>query len=155
MTRAWHSVVRPGQTCAGETEGVACALGALIIASPQDDDPEGRNAGAMLPRAPWGCPGGVGGRGCRRLPLGDLVEEPDDRPKPLEVQEVLSRGPGRAVGGEAVVGAAQGDGGVAPVREPDDDVGIGPPAQADDLDAPAAEGVVRVGDGDESRRGRG
>jgi hypothetical protein len=105
----------------------------------------------MLPRAPWGCPGGVGGRGCGRLPLGDLVEESDGRPEPLKAQEVFSRRPGRAVGGEAVVGTAQGDGGVSPVGEPDDEVGVGSPAQTNNLDAPTAEGVVRMGDGDESR----
>jgi hypothetical protein len=41
---------------------------------------------------------------------------------------------------------------VAPVREPDDEIGIGPSAQANDLDALTAEGVMRMGDGDESRR---
>ena len=65
---------------------------------------------------------------------------------------MLGRGPGRALGRREVVGAAQGDGGVSSVRESDDEVGVEPPAQADDLDALTAEGVVRMGDGDESRR---
>lgn len=38
------------------------------------------------------------------------------------------------------------------VRESDDEVGVEPPAQADDLNALAAEGVMRMGDRDESRR---
>jgi hypothetical protein len=38
------------------------------------------------------------------------------------------------------------------VRESDDEVGVEPPAQADDLDALTAEGMMRMGDGDESRR---
>jgi hypothetical protein len=106
----------------------------------------------MLQRASWGCPGGFRGRGCGRLSAGDVVEEPDGGPEPLEVQEVLGPGWGRVVGGQAVVGAAQGEGGVTPVREPDDEVGVVPPAQANDLYALTAEGVMRVGDGDESRR---
>jgi hypothetical protein len=81
-----------------------------------------------------------------------VIEEADDRPQALEIQEVRGHGRERAVGGEAVVGAAQGDGGVAPVGEPDDEIGVSPPAQADDLDALAAERVMRVSDGDESRR---
>jgi hypothetical protein len=81
-----------------------------------------------------------------------VIEELDDGPKPLESQEVLGRRWGWDGGGQAVVGAAQGNGGVAPVREPDDEVGVGPPAQANDLDALTAEGVMRVGNRDESRR---
>jgi hypothetical protein len=65
---------------------------------------------------------------------------------------VLGRGPERALERREVVGAAQGDGGVSSVRESDDEVGVAPPAQANDLDALAAEGVMRMGDGDESRR---
>jgi hypothetical protein len=84
--------------------------------------------------------------------LGDVIEEPDHGPKPLELQEVLGRRWGRDVGGQAVVGAAQGDGGVAAVREPDDEVGVVPAAQANDLDALTAEGVMRVGNRDGSRR---
>jgi hypothetical protein len=76
----------------------------------------------------------------------------NDRAQALEVEQVLGCGPSRILGRREIVGAAQGDGGVASVREPDDEVGVDPPAQADDLDTPAAEGVMRMGDGDESRR---
>jgi len=41
---------------------------------------------------------------------------------------------------------------VAPVGEHDNQVGIVPSAQANDLDAMTAEGMMRMGDGDESRR---
>jgi len=41
---------------------------------------------------------------------------------------------------------------VAPVWEADDEIGISPSAQTNDLDALTAEGMMRMGDGDESRR---
>lgn len=84
--------------------------------------------------------------------MGDAIEELNDRPQALEVEQVLDCGPSRVLGRREVVGAAQGDGGVSSVRESDDEVGVDSPAQANDLDAPAAEGVMRMGDGDESRR---
>ncbi len=83
--------------------------------------------------------------------MGDAIEESKDRPQAFEVEEVLSRGRGGTLGRGEIVGAAQGDGGVSSVREPDDEVGVDPAAQANDLDALTAEGVMRMGDGDESR----
>jgi hypothetical protein len=65
---------------------------------------------------------------------------------------VLGRGPGRTLGRREVIRATQGDGGMSSVREPDDEVGVEPPAEANDLDALTAEGMMRMGDGDESRR---
>ena len=38
------------------------------------------------------------------------------------------------------------------VRESDDEIGIDSPAETDDLDPLSAERVMRMGDGDESRR---
>jgi hypothetical protein len=106
----------------------------------------------MLPRAAPFRPGGIA-IGRRREPSpGDMIEELDDLAQAREVQQVLGGRPGCVVECGSVVGAAQGDGGVAPVGEPDDEIGISPSAQANDLDALAAEGVVRMGDGDESRR---
>ncbi len=55
----------------------------------------------------------------------------------------------------SVVGTAQGDGGMSSLGEPDDEVGITTTAEAQDLDALAAEGVMRMGNGDESRRREG
>jgi hypothetical protein len=65
---------------------------------------------------------------------------------------VLGRGPLWVLGGREVVGATHRDGGVPSVGEADDEIGVDPPAQADDLDALTAEGMVRMGDGDRSRR---
>ena len=65
---------------------------------------------------------------------------------------MLGRGPGWILGGREVVGAAHRNGGVSPVRETDDEIGVDSPAQANDLNALTAEGVVRMGDGDRSRR---
>jgi len=79
----------------------------------------------------------------------------DDPAQPIEVEQVRGpwlRGEIRRGG---VVGAAQGDGGVAPVWEPDDEIGIIPSAKANDLDALTAQGMMRMGDCDESRRGLG
>lgn len=106
----------------------------------------------MLPRAAGRCPGMAAVRWSRGPSLGNVIEEENDRPQAFEVEQVLGRGSGRAFGRREVVGAAQGDGGVSSVRESDDEVGVEPPPQADDLDALAAEGVVRMGDRDESRR---
>jgi hypothetical protein len=68
---------------------------------------------------------------------------------------VLGHRRGRALEGRSVVGAAQGDGGVASIRELDDEVGIVSSAQANDLDELTAEGMMRMRDGDESRRRSG
>ena len=62
-------------------------------------------------------------------------------------------GPRRRTSREGeIIGAAQGDGGMPPVGESDDEIGIVPSTKADDLDPLAAEGMMRMGDGDESRR---
>jgi hypothetical protein len=105
----------------------------------------------MLPRAA-ACR--LGGRAIGRPPpaLGDLIEEPDDLTQPVEVEEVLGCRRRGVFGRGGVVGAAQGDGGVAPVGEPDDEVRISSSAEANDRDPLAAEGVMRMSNGDESRR---
>jgi hypothetical protein len=82
----------------------------------------------------------------------DPIEELKDLPEAVEIQEVIRPGRGLALEGREIIGATQGDGGMAAVRESDDEVGIGPAAEPDDLDPLAAEGVMRMGDGDESRR---
>jgi hypothetical protein len=76
----------------------------------------------------------------------------DDLAQAREVEQVLGSRPGRVGWRGRAVGAAQSDGGVASVGQPDDEVRIGSSAPANDLDALAAEGVVGMGDGDESRR---
>ena len=84
-----------------------------------------------------------------------MIEEPDDLTQPIEVEEVLGCRRRGVVRWGGVVRAAQGDGGVAPVREADDEVRISSSAEANDRDPLAAEGVMRMGDGYESRRGLG
>jgi hypothetical protein len=81
-----------------------------------------------------------------------LIEEPDDLAQAPKVKEVLGCRRGGVVGCGGVVGTAQSDGGMAPVEEPDDEVRISSSAEANDRDPLAAEGVMRMGDGDESRR---
>ncbi len=68
---------------------------------------------------------------------------------------MLSGRRGQAFERRSIVGTAQGDGGMSSLGEPDDEVGITAAAQAHDLDALAAEGVMGMGDGDESRRREG
>jgi len=86
---------------------------------------------------------------------GDPIEEEADLAKPVEIQEMLWRWWGFVLGKRAVVCAAHGDGGMVTVREPDDEIRIEPPAELDDLDPVSAKRVMRMGDGDESRKGLG
>ena len=109
----------------------------------------------MLPRVVGCRPGGRAVGGAGRRPLGDALEELEDAAQAPEVEEVLGGRRGQAFEGGDVVGAAQGDGGMSSVGEADDEVGITAAAEAQDLDALAAEGVMRMGDGDESRRRAG
>ena len=85
----------------------------------------------------------------------DAIEEQADLTEPVEIEEVIRPGRGLAVGRGGIVRAAHGDGGMVPVRESDDEIGIEPSAELDDLDLLSAERVMRMGDGDESRRGLG
>src|SRR3954469_14814777 len=109
----------------------------------------------MLPRVVGCRPGGIAVGGARRRPLGDALEELEDAAQAREVEQVLGGSRGQAFERGEVVGTAQGDGGMSSVREADDEVGIMTAAEAQDLDALAAEGVMRMGDGDESRRWEG
>jgi hypothetical protein len=68
---------------------------------------------------------------------------------------VLGSHCGRTLERRSVVSAAQGDGGVTPVRGHDNEVRIVPTANSDDLDTLALKGMVRMGDGDKSRRWSG
>jgi hypothetical protein len=82
----------------------------------------------------------------------DAIEESADLTEPVEIEEVLRSGRGVVLGRRGVVRAAHGDGSMVPVRESDDEVGIEPASELDDLDLLSAERVMRMGDGDESRR---
>ena len=85
----------------------------------------------------------------------DAIEEQADLTEPVEIQEVLRRRRGLVPGRRGVVRAAHGDGGMVPAGEPDDEIRIGPSAELDDLDPLSAEWMMRMSDGDESRRSLG
>jgi hypothetical protein len=95
---------------------------------------------------------GAGVTGRRAILARDAIEEEADLAEPVEIQEVIRPGRGLAPGWGGIVRAAHGDGGMVPVRESDDEIGIEPSAEPDDLDLLSAERVMRMGDGDESRR---
>jgi len=87
--------------------------------------------------------------------LGQTVEQFNDPTQAIEVEQVLGRHCGRTFESGSVVGAAQGDSGVTPVREHDDKVRIVAAVKTNDLDALAPKGMMRMGDGDKSRRWSG
>jgi hypothetical protein len=101
---------------------------------------------------------GCGRRGVvvvsRRRPTvsSHAIEELEDLTEALEIQEVIGPRQGIILGRREIIGAAQGDGGRSPVGEPDDEIRIVSATEADDLDPLAAEPMMRMGDGDESRR---
>jgi hypothetical protein len=80
------------------------------------------------------------------------LDESEDLTKAVEIEEVIRSRRGIAVGWGGIVGAGQGDGGMPPVGESDDEIRINSPAEPNDLDALSAERMMRMGDGDESRR---
>lgn len=80
------------------------------------------------------------------------IDELEDQTKAREVEEVVRSRRGIAPDRGGIVGAAQGDGGMPPVGESDDEIRITSPAEPDDLDPLSAERMMRMGDGDETRR---
>jgi hypothetical protein len=83
---------------------------------------------------------------------GQTIEELEAPTQTIEVEQVLGTRGGRTFPRRNVVGTAQGDGGVAPVGEHDNQVRIVPSAKANNLDALTPQGMMRMGDGDKSRR---
>jgi hypothetical protein len=107
--------------------------------------------GLILLRVGYGRGGVVVVR--RRPPVsGDALKELEDLTEAVEIQEVIRAWRGIVLRRRGVVGAAQGDGGMAAVGEHDNQVRIVSSAEADNLDALAAERMMGMGDGDESRR---
>jgi hypothetical protein len=82
----------------------------------------------------------------------DAIEELEDSTEAVEIQEVIRRRREIALGRGEIIGTAQGDGGMPAVRETDDEIRIVSAAKPDDLDPLAAQRMMRMGDGDESRR---
>ena len=109
----------------------------------------------MLPRVVGCRPGGTTVVGTKPSSLGAAIEELDEPPQAVEVKEVFGPRLGRVLRRWGGVRAAQGNRGVSSIRKPDDEVRIAAAAQANDLDTLTAEGVMGMGDGDESRRRRG
>ena len=83
--------------------------------------------------------------------LSPAIEESEDLTEAVEIQEVIRRR-GIALVRSEIIGAAHRDGGMSAVGESDDEIRINPPAETDDLDPLPAERMMRMGDGDESRR---
>jgi hypothetical protein len=106
----------------------------------------------MLPRLGRFRPDAIA-RGRRGVSgLGETIEQLDDPTQTIEVEQVLGSHGGRTFERRSVVGAAQGDGGVTAVGQHDNQVRIVPSAKANDFDALTPKGMMRMGDGDESRR---
>ena len=87
--------------------------------------------------------------------LGQTIKQLDDLTQTIEVEKVLGSHSGRTLQRRNVVGAAQGDGGVAPVGEHDNQVRVAASAKANDLHPMTPKGMMGMGDGNESRRGWG
>jgi hypothetical protein len=108
--------------------------------------------GVILTRTGRGRRGVVTRAGRTPRVLSHVVEESEDLAEAVEIQEVARRRREIVLVRGEIIGAAQGDGGMSPVRVSDDEIRINPPAETDDLDPLSAEGMMGMGDGDESRR---
>ena len=143
----------PAQTWAGATTGI----GRRFLQSHKNTSPNDTRAlgttGVILARVERGRRG-VRDRGrCAGRPSSsDAIEEVEDLTEAVEIEEVIRPWRGIVLGWGGIVGAAHGDGGMPPVRESDDEIRIESPAEPDDLDPLSAERMMRMGDGDESRR---
>jgi hypothetical protein len=82
----------------------------------------------------------------------DAIEEFEDLTESIEIEQVIRLQQRIALGRSEIVGTAQRDGGMPSIREPDDEIRIDSAAESDDLDPLPAKRMMRVGDGDESRR---
>jgi hypothetical protein len=108
--------------------------------------------GVILVRIGRGRRGGV--VASRRRPTGssDAIEHLEDLTEAVEIEEMTGPRWPIILRRSQIIGAAQGDGGMPAVRESDDEIGIDSTPKADDLDLLAAERMMGMGDGDESRR---
>ena len=89
----------------------------------------------------------------RRRPVcRQAIEQLEDLPESVEIQEVIWPGRGINFWRGEIIGAAQGDGGMSSVGESNDEIRINSPTETNDLDALSTEGVMWMRDGNESRR---
>jgi hypothetical protein len=79
--------------------------------------------------------------------LGQAIEQLDDPAQTVKLEQVFCSRSRRGAGRRGVVGTAQGDGGVAPVGESNDEVRVATSTLTKDLDALAAEGMMRMSNG--------
>ena len=84
--------------------------------------------------------------------LDQPIEQLDNSTQTIEVEQMLGGRGGRTLDGWRVIGAAQGDGGMAAVGEHNNQVRIASSAKTNDLDPLPSKRMMRMGDGDESRR---
>jgi len=106
--------------------------------------------GTILARIGCGRRGGV--VGSRPTVSSDAVEQLEDLTEAVEIQEVVWPPWEIILQGSEIIGTAQGDGGMPPVGKSDDEIRILSTTKSDDLDPLATEWMMRMGDGDESRR---
>ena len=106
--------------------------------------------GVILARIGCGRRGGV--VGSRPTISSDAIEQLEDLTEAVEIQEVVWPPWEIILQGSEIIGAAQGDGGMPPVGKSDDEIRILSTTKSDDLDPLATEWMMRMGDGDESRR---
>jgi hypothetical protein len=100
----------------------------------------------------WGNHSSLFGKAQAGFALANALDELNSLAQALEVQKVL-RGGGRiASEWQGVICPAHGDRGMATIRQTNNEIRIRSPSYTDHLDLLAAEWVVRMADGDESRR---
>ena len=99
-------------------------------------------------------------RGCRygvvvsRWPTlsSDAIEHLEDLTEAVEVEEVIGPQWPLILKRREIIRVAQGHGGMPPIGKTDNELRIHSTPQADDLDLLAAERMMGMGDGHESRR---
>jgi hypothetical protein len=84
--------------------------------------------------------------------LPEVVEQLDDLPEPLDIEERDDAGTRGGGSGGGVGGPAHRDGGVGPLGQAANEVRIGPSTATDDIDALAGERMMRMGARDGFRR---
>jgi hypothetical protein len=90
----------------------------------------------------------------RRRPTlsSEAIEHLEDLTEAMEIEEVIGPRWPLILRRIEIIRVAQGNGGMPPVGESDDELRIRSTPKADDLDLLAAERMMGMGDGDQSRR---
>jgi hypothetical protein len=85
----------------------------------------------------------------------EAVDELDDLAQAIEIQQVRGGRWRIETWRGGIVGPAHRDGGMKTVGESDDEIWVGTSADADDLNLLAAQWMIRMGNGHQSRRALG